>query len=122
MAQINLLVKPYKKSFLVHFRDKLIPVETAKMAWFYTADEIVYGHTNEGKQYIMEFTMEQLEQQLDPQLFFRANRQFIVNRNFITEVEFYFNGRLLLKVKPEPTERILISKARVSDFKSWMNS
>lgn len=66
--------------------------------------------------------MEQLEQQIDPALFFRANRQFIVNRMAILEIEFYFNGRLSVKVKPEPTEHILISKARVPAFKSWMNN
>jgi DNA-binding LytR/AlgR family response regulator len=70
----------------------------------------------------MEFTMEQLEMQLDPQQFFRANRQFILNRNAITEVDFYFNGRLSIKIKPEPAEHILISKARVPEFKNWMNS
>ena len=66
--------------------------------------------------------MEQLEQQLEPGMFFRANRQFLVNRNAITEVDFYFNGRLSLKMKPEPPEKILISKARVPEFKKWMDS
>ena len=114
--------KSYKKSFLVHFRDKLIPVETIKIAWFYTANEIVYAHTIDVRQYIMDFTMEQLEQQLDPAFFFRANRQFIINRREITEVDFFFNGRLSVKIKPEPPESILISKARVPEFKLWMNS
>lgn len=114
-------VRSYKKSFLVHFRDRLLPVETAKIAWFYTANEIVYARMIDDRQFIMEFTMEQLEQQLDPQLFFRANRQFIINRIAITEVDFYFNGRLSVKIKPEPTEHVLISKARVPEFKSWMN-
>ncbi|SEN05227.1 DNA-binding response regulator, LytR/AlgR family [Mucilaginibacter gossypiicola] len=122
LEQINQLTRSYKKTFLVHFREKLIPVETAKITWFYTANEIVYGHTTDDRQYIMEYTMEQLEQQLDPHLFFRANRQFIINRYAIAEVDFYFNGRLSIKVKPEPPERILISKARVPEFKSWMNS
>ena len=121
MQRMDQLVKPYRRSFLVHFREKLIPVETAKIAWFYTTDEIVYAHTSDDRQYVMEFTMEQLEQP-DPQLFFRANRQFIINRRAISEVDFYFNGRLSVKVKPEPAERTLISKARVPEFKSWMNS
>ncbi|MEA5403958.1 LytTR family DNA-binding domain-containing protein [Arcicella sp. DC2W] len=121
LDNVNAGLKSYKKSFLVHHRDKLLPLETAKIAWFYTSNEIVYAHTLDDKQYIMEFTMEQLEQQIDPALFFRANRQFIVNRMAILEIEFYFNGRLSVKVKPEPTEHILISKARVPAFKSWMN-
>lgn len=122
LEQIGRLTRPYKKSFLIHFREKLIPVETIKIAWFYTADEIVYTQTTDARQYIIEFTLEQLEQQLDPQQFFRANRQFIINRDAIAEVNFYFNGRLSIKITPEPTERVLISKARVPEFKSWMNS
>ncbi|MBB6001409.1 LytTR family DNA-binding domain-containing protein [Arcicella rosea] len=122
LDNVNAGLKSYKKSFLVHHRDKLLPLETAKIAWFYTSNEIVYAHTLDDKQYIMEFSMEQLEQQIDPALFFRANRQFIVNRKAILEIEFYFNGRLSVKVKPEPTEHILISKVRVSVFKNWMNN
>jgi DNA-binding LytR/AlgR family response regulator len=122
LAQMKSLAKPHKKSFLVHFRDKLIPVETVKIAWFYTAHEIVYAQTTDGQQYNIEFTMEQLEQQLEPDMFFRANRQFIINRKALTEVDFYFNGRLSLKMKPEPPEKILISKARVPEFKKWVDS
>jgi len=121
IAQLTTGVKSYKRSFLVHYRDKLIPVETAKIAWFYTANELVYAHTIDSRQYVLDFTMEQLEQQLDPVQFYRANRQFIINRSEITEVAFYFNGRLMVKIKPEPPESIIISKARVPEFKSWMN-
>jgi two-component system response regulator LytT len=122
LEQLHRLSNPYKRSFLVHFREKLIPVEALKIAWFYTANEIVYACTTAHQQYIMDFTMEQLEQQLDPLEFFRANRQFIINRNAITEVDFYFNGRLSVKVNPEPGEQILISKARVPEYKAWMNN
>lgn len=122
LEQISRLTRPFKKTFLIHFREKLIPVEAVKIAWFYTANEIVYAHTIDTRQYIMEFTMEQLEQQLDPQRFFRANRQFIINRDAVTEVNFYFNGRLLVRVNPEPHEHIVISKAKTSEFKKWMNS
>lgn len=122
LAQIENQSRSYKKSFLIHYRNKLIPVETAKISWFYTANEIVYATTTDHKQYVMDFTIEQLEQQLEPNSFFRANRQFIINRQAITEVEFYFNGRLLLKVKPTAETQILISKARVPEFKKWMNT
>lgn len=122
IEQLNGASRPYKKSFLVHFRDKLVPVETAKIAWFYTANELVYAQTTDARQYIIDFTMEQLEKQLDPTLFFRANRQFIISRKEITEVDFYFNGRLSVKIKPAPPENIIISKARVPEFKIWMNN
>ncbi len=118
----NNYVKSYKKSFLVSYRDKLIPLDAAKIAWFYTTNEIVYATTTDGQQYIIDFKLEQLEAQLDPQLFFRANRQFIINRKMITEIAHFLNGRLLVKLTPAPVENILISKARVPVFKNWMNS
>lgn len=112
---------PYKQSFLVHSRDKLIPLPAAQIAWFYTVNELVYAGTLDNRQLIIDFTMEQLQQQLNPGIFFRANRQFIVQRKAIQEVDFYFNGRLLLKTNPPAKEHILVSKARVPEFKQWMN-
>jgi len=121
IVQLSEGKQQYKRSFLVHFRDKLIPLETVNIAWFYTANEIVYAQTNDNRQYVVDFTMEQLEQQVDNNQFYRANRQFIVNRKCITEVAFYFNGRLIVKIKPDPPENIIVSKARVPEFKNWMN-
>lgn len=112
----------YKQSFLVHFRDKLLPLEAAQIAWCYTNNEVVQACTFENKQYTIDFTLEQLQHQLDPGMFFRANRQFIIQRRAIQEVNFFFNSRLLVKVLPEPPEKILISKARVPAFKAWMNA
>ena len=122
VATLGNATKSFKKSFLVHYRDKLVPVETDKISWFYTANEIVYANTIADQQYIIEFTIEQLVQQLDPAIFFRANRQFLINKKSIIEVNFYFNGRLSILIKPKPTDKILISKARVPEFKKWMNS
>ncbi len=111
----------YKQSFLVHLRDKLIPVATKDIAWFYTANETSWAYTFDKRKFTVEFTLEQLLQQLSPQDFFRANRQCIIQRRAITEVEFYFNGRLLLKSEPATEDNVLISKARVPEFKAWMN-
>lgn len=126
--QINQLLKvlqqgrpAYKQSFLVQFREKLIPLDVAAVAWFYTTNEVVHAQTRDNKQYIIEYTLEQLQQQLNPQQFFRANRQFIVQRNAIQEIELYFNGRLFLRLQPEPAEKVLISKARVPEFKAWLD-
>ena len=110
-----------KRSFLVHYRDRLIPLSAADIQWFYTQNETVHAAITNGTQYIVEDTLEKLQVTLDPAQFYRANRQFIVNRTAIEEVGFYFNGRLLLKVHPTPKENILISKARVPEFKDWMN-
>jgi two-component system LytT family response regulator len=114
--------RSYKQSFLVHFRDKLLPLGTEAIAWFHSAGEVTSATTLDNQKHVVEFTLEQLQEQLDPHAFFRVNRQFIVHRKAIREVDFYFNGRLLVKTQPAATDQMLISKARVPEFKAWMNS
>ncbi|MDE1193360.1 MAG: LytTR family DNA-binding domain-containing protein [Arachidicoccus sp.] len=111
----------YRQSFLVHFRDKLIPISANDIAFFFTVNEVTHAILYDRRKLIVDFTLEELQQQLNPQNFFRANRQFIVQRNAIKEVSYYFNGRLLLITEPAPQENMLISKARASEFKMWMN-
>ena len=112
----------YKQSFLVHFRDKLIPLSVQDICWFQSSNETTYARTADNRKLIVDFTLEQLQEQLDPEIFFRVNRQFIVHRKAIREIDFYFNGRLLVKTNPEPEDKMLISKARVPEFKAWMNA
>jgi two-component system, LytTR family, response regulator LytT len=109
----------YRKSFLVRYREKMLPIKTESFTCSQTKEGLVYGKTMDDKSYVIENTLEELELQLPPNNFFRANRQFIVSRESIVEIEFYFNGRLLLKTKPVSSENILISKERVPVFKKW---
>ena len=112
----------YKQSFLVHFRDKMTPLAAGDIAWFYTSNELVHATTFDKKKYLIDFTLEQLQEQLDPRQYFRANRQFIIHRKAVQEIEWYFNGRLIVKTPEEPEEKIIISKARAPEFKTWMNT
>ncbi|MPS74978.1 MAG: response regulator transcription factor [Chryseobacterium sp.] len=121
LQELQNTTKQFKKSFLIHYCGRLIPVEAAKINWFHTANEIVYAHMTDGRQYIVEFTLEQLEQELDPSVFFRANRQFIINKNAVEAVEYFFNGRLLVKIHPLPQEQILVSKAKAMHFRKWLD-
>ncbi|GLB50284.1 LytR/AlgR family response regulator transcription factor [Neptunitalea lumnitzerae] len=112
----------YKKSFLVHYQNKLVPVATDSIVWFYSKNEIVKACTKTGKQYVIEDTLEHIYTLLQPTDFFRANRQFILHRDSIDSIDFYFNGRLLVKTTPTTEEQIIISKAKASIFKSWLDS
>ena len=107
-------------TFLVHFRDKLIPVSARDIAYFYIRDSLVHGCTHQNQLYPIDHTLDELEESLEGDQFFRANRQYIVNRKAVLEMEFFFNGRLSLSIAPPTPERVLISKARVPAFKSWM--
>jgi two-component system LytT family response regulator len=114
--------KKYKQNFLVPHKDRLVPVSTDEFAFFDIVGGVVTGTKFDKKQLQMEEkSLEELAEVLDPARFYRANRQYLVNRKAIREVEYYFNGRLFVRLFPEPNEKVLVSKARASHFKEWMN-
>jgi DNA-binding LytR/AlgR family response regulator len=90
------------------------------VAYFQADNKIVYLIDKEGNRYVVDYTLEKLEEQLDPQYYFRLNRSFIVHIEAIQQVKPYFNSRLKLAVKGAvPSEDMVISRERVADFKIW---
>lgn len=110
----------YKQSILVHYRDKIIPVKVADICYVYATAGVTTLHTSTDNDYTVPFTIDQLETMLNPQLFFRANRQFIINRNVIQDIEHYFNRRLFLKLQCETPVKIIVSRLKVQDFLLWV--
>ena len=100
---------------------KLIPLLAHDIAYIHIEDGMVKAKTSDGKSYVFEFTLDELAGMLNPSDFFRANRQFIISRNSIKEVDFYFNNRLSVNLKVPVPEKILISKVRVSEFREWFS-
>lgn len=111
--------KSYRKSFLIKYRDKLLPVKTDELAFFFIDNGIVFGQLCDGQKYVMDFKLEDLENQLDPVDFTRANRQYILSRKSIVEMEAYFNSRVNVKVHPAAPFPVIISKEKVTLFKKW---
>ncbi len=111
--------KNYRKSFLVRYRDKLLPIKSSEFAYFFIENGLVFGQLFDSRKYILEFKLEDLENQLDPQYFARANRQFILSRESITEIEPYINSRILVKTNPASPYEAIISKEKVTIFKKW---
>lgn len=109
-------------TMLVRYKDKIIPVAMADVAFFYTYAERVTLTTISGECYPVDKTLEALSQQLSAEEFFRANRQFIVSRRAVKDVAVWFGSRLALNLTLETPERIIISKARVPEFKQWLQS
>jgi DNA-binding LytR/AlgR family response regulator len=107
-------------TILVRFKDKLIPISMDDVAYFYTFSERVTLTTLDGATYPVDKTLETLTQQLDTHKFFRANRQFIVSRKAVKDIAVWFGSRLALNLQIETPERIIISKARVPEFKRWL--
>ncbi len=108
--------------FLVHVRDRIIPLHRDNIAFFYTSNERVSACDMEGRSYPVDRTLEVLQGLLPAQEFFRANRQFIVARRAVEEIAVWFGSRLTLHLRVETPERIVIPKARVSEFKLWLRA
>ena len=106
--------------FLVHVKDKIIPLKASDIRFFYTFDEKVTAHTADGEKYPIAKTLEALQEQLPEYDFYRANRQFIVARKAVKDISVWFGSRLALNLDIETPERIIVSKARVPEFKRWM--
>lgn len=108
--------------FLVHVRDRIIPLGRDRIAYCYTANERVTACDYEGATYPLDRTLEALEAMLPAAEFFRANRQFIVARRAVKEIAVWFGSRLTLHLTVDTPERIVISKARAPEFKAWLRS
>jgi len=113
----------YRQSFLIPYKDKLLPVQVKDFAWFEIQQGVVSGTRLDGTLYLLEErTLDELTKSLDPRQFYRANRQFIINRAALKEVVHYFNGKLLVRLNPEPSEKVIISREKVTQFKSWVTA
>lgn len=120
--RIKQAVKEYEETFLIHQRDKIIPLHRDQIAFCYTANERVMAYDFQGESYPIDRTLETLQAQLPASDFFRANRQFIIARRAVQEITVWFGSRLSLALTVETPERIIISKARVPEFKAWLRS
>ena len=110
------------QTLLIRYKDKIIPVKIEDVAYFYTSEERVTLTTLNGESYPVDRTLESLSQQLPDTKFFRANRQFIVSRRAVKDIAVWFGSRLSLNLTVETPERIIISKARVPEFKQWLQT
>ncbi|MEG2061256.1 MAG: LytTR family DNA-binding domain-containing protein [Alistipes sp.] len=111
-----------ESTFLVHVRDRIIPLRRDDIAFCYTSNEKVTAYDFAGVAYPLDRTLETLQELLPEADFFRANRQFIISRRAVKEITVWFGSRLSLHLSGETPERIIISKARVPEFKAWLTT
>lgn len=118
--QQSLRNKEYRKRFLVKHAQKLVSVEVKDIAYFYSDDRLNFFKTYDDKKFVIDYTIDDIEQMVDPDQFFRINRSFLVSVKSIDQIHDYFGNRLKLALKPVIDKEALVSREKVSDFKSWM--
>lgn len=114
--------RTYKQRFLVQLRQEWIPVSSAEIAYFFTTHEIVYLVTHGGQRYPVDFKLEELDLQLDPQEFFRLSRQYISSHRAIERIKPHNNGRLKLQLSPTAPELVIVSRERAKKLRTWLDA
>ncbi len=110
----------YKNRFLIKMGDQLRHVECSDIAYFIFEDGLVMAVTKGKSSLPMDYSLDHLEQLLNPADFFRLNRKVIARIDSIGKIHTYFNGRLKVELLPAADEDIIVSRERVGKFKGWM--
>ena len=113
-------LRPYKTRFLVRQGEQLLPLPVAEAAWFLSRHETVTLVATDGRRFVLDYTLEQLEALLDPARFFRLNRQLIAQLPAVRRLHPHFGGKLLVDLHPAPTEEILVSREKAPALKAWL--
>jgi DNA-binding LytR/AlgR family response regulator len=117
---VNPIDREYKKRFSVKVGQHLKLINIDEIECIYSENKGTYVHTMEGRNYLLDTTLDYLENELEPQLFFRINRKFFVNINAIKDMVSYTNSRLQIKLGSYNEQDVIVARERVKDFKSWL--
>ncbi len=112
----------YKTQFVVRVGEHLKVVPVDQVAYFFSLEKATFLQTTEGRKFVVDYTMDQLETLLDPRRFFRLNRAYLAQQTAIQDIIHYTNSRLQTVLKPAaPDAQVLVSREKVNVFKSWLD-
>lgn len=117
---INPIEREYKKRFSVKVGQHLKLVNIDDIECFYSENKGTYLYTSEGRNYLLDTTLDGLEDELAPEQFFRINRKFFVNVEAIKDMVSYTNSRLQIKLNNYNAQEVIVARERVKDFKNWL--
>lgn len=120
-ATLNQTTKNYKSRFMVKIGDKINSISIEEITLFYSLEKSTFILTNEGRKYIVDYSLEYLEGLLNPKIFYRINRKNIISIKACKNIISYTNSRLKLQVENYQGEDIIVSRERVQAFKAWLD-
>lgn len=110
----------FRERFLVHVGQRLLPIESQEVAYFYSANKLTFLKTHTDNQYLLNYSLDELEKSLDPRQFYRVNRQVIVSHKAVQKLHLYFNSKLKLDLRPPADEDVMISREKAMAFRQWL--
>lgn len=118
---IRMLTKKSKSRFVIKVGEHLRTLEVENILYFYSQDKTTFCHTTEKRDFILDYTLEQLVDMLDEQQFFRINRKYLVHAKSIQDIISHTNSRLRLVLKDSDDSDIIVARERVQEFKEWLD-
>lgn len=111
----------YRERILVCRGDELIPLRVEDIRYFSMENNSVVAYTRQGDSHRIPITMNELEQQLNPNMFFRLNRQYIAHIDSIRKIGLYFSSKLIVHLVGCDDDHVVVSKEKSAQFKQWLN-
>ena len=118
---VTMLTKKYKSRFVIKVGEHIKTVDVQEIGFFYSQDRTTFCVTRENRNLILDYTLDQLEDMVDPAYFYRINRKYLVTASAINDIISYSNSRLKLLLKGSQDNDIIVARERVQDFKAWLD-
>jgi DNA-binding LytR/AlgR family response regulator len=118
---MQMLTKKYKERFMIKVGEHLKSIEIEEILFFFSLEKTTFAQTKDGRKHILDFTLDQLENLLNPTDYFRINRKYIINPKSIQDMISYTNSRLKLVLKTSDDSDVIVARERVQEFKEWMD-
>jgi DNA-binding LytR/AlgR family response regulator len=119
---MRMLTKKYKTRFVIKVGEHLKTIAVESILYFYSQDKTTFCCTADHRSLILDFTLEQLEDMVDPEKFFRINRKYLVTPGCINDIISYTNSRLKLILKGASDNDIIVARERVQEFRTWLDT
>lgn len=119
-GQSSRAAKEYKERYIVRFNDRIVPLNISDIAYVYSEEKNNYLVTTDGQKYIIDSSLDVMNEELNPDIFFRISRSCIVSMKSIRNIIKQPGGRLRIDTKPTPPYEMTVSRSRVDDFLAWL--
>lgn len=120
MAPSGSSLPAFRKRFLVRKGKELISVHCNDIAYFYSRNKLSYLKTFDGKNFLVRMSLEEIEQCLSPDQFFRASRQVITSHTAVQKILLWFNGNLKVELAPREIDNVIVSRLKANQFRQWL--
>lgn len=114
--------KEYRKRFTVKTGEKIVIIPVEDIAYCYSKDKSTYTVNRNGTQRLLDYSLDTVQEMLDPKIFFRISRSYIISINAIENISKYLGTRLKLQLTPQTDEEVVVSRSRTSDFLEWLEN